>query len=338
MLQKKRFMSNSIFRGDVMNKKKHITNLFVAALLVASTLPPSYGFHVGLDSFEENFRDIEQNIKEEVSRINKDIEENWKNFWGTHDDKPKAVVAQKFPSSIEQGWKSSQESIHTISKSLDSIRRKMNTSLPQRGTAESQSSYFTRFKEAGTNAVKELEKAEQSIKELRTGIQKQMKRAHKAQAYDIKEISENDIYKIVISLPGFTQEQVKVTLEDNDKRKHKKLIIEASKASSSSKSSNGANPRTWHSESFSSMRYVNGRSLHLDYKDGKLNVSVDLPENALDQDYTMDLVADKLTINFPTKKQARATRTLNFKKKEQKKNKKLPEKAEGPAFSPIDFK
>jgi len=270
----------------------------------------AYGFYVGLDT-------IDVDISKEIDQINDEIERSFKNFWGP--SKPSPAITKKAPqhnqaSSLEQFWKKSQAKLHSMAKKLEQTAATM-TDPHQQTRSISPKSYFDRLKATGKSALQELNKTEKKLRALRVDIQSRLKEVDDVKVYDVKEEATKQGYNVRIGLPGFKQEDIKVTLEENVKAQHKKLLVNATKDQNSSKGvkNTDGTVSSWHSESFSSARYINGRQITLEYNNGKLKVYVELPKDIKDQDYTMRLEKDVLIVSFPTKDATtEGTRRLHF--------------------------
>ena len=282
--------------------KKAFITLF-AIMVLTSKMTNVYCFHFGLDADIDIDKEI-QEFERGVKKINEQLDHNFKAFLGpvidSTDDKK---MEQNVSPSLEQFWQKSSNWVRQLAKKLDTLADSMVTTQPKKSTI-TQRSYFDSISSFGKKALQQIYETEKYLSSLRKEMEHQMTYVKKVRTYDIKEEHEGGAYQIRITLPDFKQENVQVTIDENQRSNYKKLLVTASKEEFS----------TWKSESFSSVRYINGRKLSLEYKDGKLSVEIDLPENIKDADYSMHLDKEELIVMFPKTKEKAAynTRQLRF--------------------------
>lgn len=151
---------------------------------------------------------------------------------------------------------------------------------------------------------------------------------YKVKEYATEEYESDDLtkYGVKINLPGFTKNDIKVTIS-TDKKNNKifnRLVINGTKkVTAATEEEKGTENkkitvRATSSQAFTSSSLINGRQKQIEYKDGTLKIKFDLPGDIDTQDgnYTMSFDQEKetLVLEFPrtstsTKTQLKYTNT-----------------------------
>ncbi|MBY0352905.1 Hsp20/alpha crystallin family protein [Candidatus Babeliales bacterium] len=118
--------------------------------------------------------------------------------------------------------------------------------------------------------------------------------------FSATEKEEDGTYKLEISLPGFGRDDIKLNVQETEHR----VIVTAEKSDSNTAQKNGG--WRYHSESYFSSQTVNNRTKKIEYKDGKLQVTVDLPDNVDTKNFnsTIDQEKAMITLQLKTADQA----------------------------------
>jgi HSP20 family molecular chaperone IbpA len=134
---------------------------------------------------------------------------------------------------------------------------------------------------------------------------------YQVKEYETEEYESGDAntYGIKVSLPGFKQDDVKVTIstENKNNKTFHRLEVTGTKqvttATEEEKDVNGkkVTVKKASTQAFTSSTFVNGRQKVIEYKDGNIKIKFDLPNNIDTQDgkYTMSFDNETLKIEFP---------------------------------------
>jgi HSP20 family molecular chaperone IbpA len=167
--------------------------------------------------------------------------------------------------------------------------------------------------------LKMLKEREHSLHEKRKKIQNQMKEAETkksekntrsdliSKSFGIEEKqSEKDGVRqlhVIVHLPGFDEQDLKITTHN----KNNQLHISGTKAieNKREKTEEGDNKkavsRAYISEEFVSSQNINGKKRKLSYKNGTIDVSVDLPTDVKTKKFDTTFENSTLTVTFQTK-------------------------------------
>lgn len=307
---------------------KKIFAFLFSTLFLTTYYSPIHSFHFGLDAdidFEKELEEFERGMK----KINAHLDNSFKSFWGEPQASQAPAPQQGATFSLEQVWKKSGDVIKQLSKKLNTLADSMSATPPGKQTGTLRG-YFDTIKSFGEHTLEQMKKTEEQISSLRKEMEHQLKNVKKARSYDVKEEFETTSYRIRVALPEFKQENINVTIDDNSRNTCKKLFVTATKdlntqttkTTTQKEDKEKENITHWHSETFSSTRYINGRKVGLIYKNGKLEVEIDLPEGIKDNDYTMQLENGELIISFPktNAQSSPTTRRLEFNKENKANN------------------
>lgn len=167
--------------------------------------------------------------------------------------------------------------------------------------------------------LKMLKEREHSLHETRKKIQDQIKKAeihkinkntksnHLSNSFSIKEKqSEKDGVQqlhVIVHLPGFDEQDLKITTNS----KNNQLHISGTKAieNKQEKTEESDNKKSvsheYISEEFVSSQNINGKKRKLKYKDGNIDVTIDIPKDVNTKDFDTIFENDTLTVTFQKK-------------------------------------
>ncbi|MBS1988521.1 Hsp20/alpha crystallin family protein [Candidatus Dependentiae bacterium] len=165
----------------------------------------------------------------------------------------------------------------------------------------------------------DMERSQKAFGNFFSNLRKDFGTRAAAASYKINEFESDDgqSYGISISMPGFNEEQVRVSIEENEKDRYKtnrlKIVAHTDVPQKTRSESNGKTVIKHSSQQVASSTYVHGRQQSISYKDGKLNAVIDLPRTIKPDKYTMTFENNVLKIEFEKDNQAEAkTKKLEF--------------------------
>lgn len=112
--------------------------------------------------------------------------------------------------------------------------------------------------------------------------------------FNVSEKKEADQYLLTINLPGFQKENMNFNVQG----KEHQAIITAEKRTPQN------NEKIHYSESYFSSQTINGRTKKIEYKDGKLQVTIDLPDDVDVKTFNNTIDQEKAMIAFQLKNSA----------------------------------
>ena len=112
--------------------------------------------------------------------------------------------------------------------------------------------------------------------------------------FNVSEKKEADQYLLTINLPGFKKENMNFNVQSKDHQ----AIITAEKHVPQN------DGKFHYSESYFSSQTINGHTKKIEYKDGKLQVTVDLPDNVDVKNFNSTIDQEKAVITFQLKNAA----------------------------------
>ena len=171
---------------------------------------------------------------------------------------------------------------------------------------------------------KEMEKSQKAFGKFFSDVRKNFGTKFASSSYKINEVVSDDgqSYGIVISMPGFNQDQIKVSIEENTKngRKVNTLRVtaqeEVTKKTKSEPEEGGF--ITHSSQQAISSKYINGRQQYVKYENGKLEAIIDLPGTVNQEEYMMSFENGILKVEFRNDIENTKTKKLEFKEKKNK--------------------
>lgn len=179
------------------------------------------------------------------------------------------------------------------------------------------------------NIFEEMEESQKAFGRFFSGIQENLKtKSLSTNNYRVQESLSQDekTYAISLSMPGFSQEQIKVSIEETKRsgQQYNSLKISANNNNDTTKSQivtkqDSLGITKYSSSQLASSYYINGRLLKTNFKDGKLEAFIDLPSTAQPNKYTMTFDEGILKIEFENNAPGTKTKALEFKKKEHRK-------------------
>jgi HSP20 family molecular chaperone IbpA len=162
--------------------------------------------------------------------------------------------------------------------------------------------------EATHKAKKIFQKTHDRCSNLFNAMERNLAEVVEQNKYQIKEQEEDgtNTYKIKITLPGFKQDDVNVTIKSDKKNNiiHHALELHGTKAADKKPETedtiNGkkVSVKQTSTQIFSSSTYANGREKTIHYKDGVIKIKIDLPLdiNIEENKYSMSFDQNKETL------------------------------------------
>jgi len=169
---------------------------------------------------------------------------------------------------------------------------------------------------------RDMERSQKAFGKFFSDVRKDFGTRSAAANYKINEFQSDDgqSYGISISMPEFTEDQISVSIEET-KKNHSKINVLKIKAQTEApqkvtSKSDGKTILRQSSQQVVSSRSVNGRHQYINYKDGKLDAVIDLPQTIRSDQYTMTFENNILKIEFEIEKKPEDTvKKLEFKEK-----------------------
>lgn len=169
---------------------------------------------------------------------------------------------------------------------------------------------------------KDMEKSQKAFGKFFSDVQKGFGTRSASANYKINEFQDDkgQSYGIQLSMPGFTEDQIKVSIEENEKDRRKtntlKITAQTDVQHKATSDSDGKTITTHSSQQIVSSAHVHGRRQYVNYKDGKLHAVIDLPRTIKPDKYSMTFENNILKIEFENDTQAESTtKKLEFKSK-----------------------
>ena len=167
---------------------------------------------------------------------------------------------------------------------------------------------------------KDMEKSQKAFGKFFSDVRKGFGTKSTAANYKINEFQDNDrqSYGIELAMPGFSEDQITVSIEENEKNGRKinrlKIVAHAEIPQNPISESDGETIVMRSSQQMVSRNYVQDRQQSVSYKDGKLNAVIDLPRTIKPEKYTMSFENNILKIEFEKDDAQTKTKKLEFKK------------------------
>lgn len=167
----------------------------------------------------------------------------------------------------------------------------------------------------------EIEKSQKAFGNFFSDVRKSFGSNFFGNTYKITESESEDGAKYIlsISMPGFSQEHINVSIEEVDKNKQithtLKVRAQADVQQKNKSTSEGKTVITHSSQQMSSNKFLHGRRQSLDVKNGFLKAAIDLPKEITHDVYTMTFENNELIIEFnKVTPEKPTTKALSFKK------------------------
>ncbi|MFH1831400.1 MAG: hypothetical protein ABH827_01220 [bacterium] len=152
---------------------------------------------------------------------------------------------------------------------------------------------------AANRVIDEINKFSPILQEQKKTFENIKNKEQVASKYKI-DIQETDKkIEINIFLPDFIKDEIITTIEDKTEKEtsNKRLVITAKKTQQ--KKDKEKETRVLSYQQFSSFKSINGQEQSIQYKNGQVQISIDLPKYAdVDTDYEMEFKDHKLVIKF----------------------------------------
>lgn len=169
---------------------------------------------------------------------------------------------------------------------------------------------------------KDMRESQKAFDQIFSNVRKGFGTRSAATSYKIHEFQSDNgqSYGVSISMPGFNEDQIKVSIEENEKDRHKtnrlKIVAHTEIPQKTKSESDGKTIIKHSSQQVASSTYVHGRQQSISYKDGTLNAVIDLPRTIKPDKYTMTFENNVLKIEFERDDQVETkTKKLEFKSK-----------------------
>lgn len=173
---------------------------------------------------------------------------------------------------------------------------------------------------------KEMEKSQKAFGKFFSDVRKNFGTKFASSSYKINEVVSDDgqSYGIVISMPGFNQDQIKVSIEENTKNGRKVNTLRVTAQEEVTKKTKSEPEEgsfiTHSSQQAISSKYINGRQQYVKYENGKLEAIIDLPRTVNQEEYMMSFENGVLNIEFKNDSALKKpVKSLSFKNNSSKK-------------------
>ncbi len=170
------------------------------------------------------------------------------------------------------------------------------------------------LKKAQASMKKDIE----ALNNLAAEMDQNIKSTKSFAQVSIKESGDETDYTILVTLPGYDEKNIKVTVSTKDVKAagaKKQLRIDATKVGETRREVKEKDKTmvAMRTEQMYSSSIVGDRKQEISLKDGVLKIICDLPADADEEDYKMTLNGDVLSIQFPKTKKAHAEiKSLSF--------------------------
>lgn len=243
---------------------------------------------------------------QELAEIQKNVVKELDSLFETKESK-QAELPEDLRSNLEQLHEAASEIKHQTGKLLHS--------------------YKHRTKSVWDSMFKEMEKSQKTFGKFFSDVRKGFKSRPASNQYRVHESVSDDgkAYGVSIALPDFSQDQIKVSIEEHQKNNRiinrLKISAQAEISKKTKSEINGKTTVTHTSHQTASSSYINGRQQYVNYKDGKFDAVIDLPRDIKPDTYSMTFEDGVLKIEFE-KDDAPDTQSKKLEFKEKKHNSK----------------
>lgn len=278
---------------------KTVHNSFILLLLVSYI---GFSLHAQSSDITIDSNAARPSTLQTLAQIQKDVVKELDTLFQT----------KKETKDLEPDLRSNLEQLHETASEI------------KRQTGKLIKSHKHRIASVWDSMFKEMEKSQKAFGKFFSDVRKDFGTKFASSSYKINELASDDgqSYGIVISMPGFNQEQIKVSIEENAKngRRVNTLRVTAQEEvtkKTKSESEDGSFVAHTSQQTVSS-KYVNGRQQYLKYVDGKLEAIIDLPSTVNQEEYMMSFENGILNIEFKNNTTNSKTKKLEFKEKKNK--------------------
>ncbi|QQR48905.1 Hsp20 family protein [bacterium] len=269
-----------------MNKRY---GLLLIATLFGST--NAYGYHYDVFAYlDESFNQLEKEMS------------TW-----FYDDMPR--YRQQLRQSAQSNWEKvrqkTDENLDTLAKKIAAQSEKIK---------EQSAELLDKLKDAGTRSEHHLQHLQEEASAVCSSLTKSgswldrmigrlTKAPEKQELFDLPgkfnatEKVDADNYILDINVPGFSRDNIKLNVQEGEHR----VVVTAEKEDISTANAQANGGWRYRSESYFSSQSVNNRTKKIEYKDGKLQVTVDLPDNVDVKNFNSTIDQEKATITFQLK-------------------------------------
>lgn len=110
----------------------------------------------------------------------------------------------------------------------------------------------------------------------------------------------NEEYQVLVHLPGFEEQELKITADTKKNQLHISgtKIKEIKQEKTEEAKNNKTASETYFSEEFVSSQNINGKKRKLKYKNGTIDITVDLPEDIKSKNFDTSFENGVLTVSF----------------------------------------
>jgi HSP20 family molecular chaperone IbpA len=158
-----------------------------------------------------------------------------------------------------------------------------------------------------------------SLKGLTAQLDDGIAQTQKMSQFSIKETEKDGAYIVKISLPGYSQDDIKVTVSKQDIAVGARTLLEVeavekkqTKSTTQSADKNDKSMRVITTQQLMSTSIINDRKREIRYKDGVLQAKVVLPHFVNDENYSMVFKDEILTLEFKKLGKSEQKKELKF--------------------------
>lgn len=269
-----------------MNKRY---GLLLIATLFGST--NAYGYHYDVFAYlDESFNQLEKEM----------------NTW-FHDDMPR--YRQQLRQSAQSNWEKvrqkTDENLDTLAKKIaeqsEKIKEQSTELLDKLKNASTRSNHHLQhLRDEAAAVCSSLTKSGSWMDRM---LNRLTKAPEKQELFDLPgkfnaiEKADADNYILNINVPGFNRDNIKLNVLEGEHR----VVVTAEKEDISTANAQANGGWRYRSESYFSSQSVNNRTKKIEYKDGKLQVTVDLPDNVDVKNFNSTIDQEKAVITFRLK-------------------------------------
>ena len=233
-----------------------------------------------------------------------DIDENFNNeFIGDNEGGAQVTVEDESFFAGTEDVAQTLQKIRELSYKLDQVA--------SRGLWHLSTHSLDSMNKALQDAYQQVKESADSWPQIADDIEKNIKQVEQFKRFGIKAKEVDNQYVVEITMPGFDEKDIKVTVAKSDKGAfgvRKTLTVVAPKAevapaaaeekASEEKTAEETTPKVTPKRAYSSLTVVNGRMQKIIYENGRFEAVCDIPENVDDKGNTMILQDGTLSITF----------------------------------------